>query len=207
MLFKKSNCPVCNQTMKGKYKLSNGEVCTSCAALNVNQRNDSVENITLRYKENNDRLLVFTPQRKIGDALSTIVNIDDTNSMFSVSNKNNPLQVVYKFSEVVGYEIRSPQQTTIVNNDGSRTVTVQNNPIPCFYIKTKTLIGISNNVITKPPLGLDSFLDSCLLSNASKASEPTLNVADELLKFKQLLDAGLITQAEFDAQKQKLLNQ
>lgn len=33
------------------------------------------------------------------------------------------------------------------------------------------------------------------------------SVADELLKFKSLLDAGAITQSEYDAQKAKLLNQ
>jgi hypothetical protein len=37
-------------------------------------------------------------------------------------------------------------------------------------------------------------------------SSSTISVADELLKLKQLLDAGAITQAEFDGQKKKLLN-
>ncbi len=35
----------------------------------------------------------------------------------------------------------------------------------------------------------------------------TSSVADELLKLKQLLDTGAITQDEFDTQKKKLLNQ
>ena len=34
-----------------------------------------------------------------------------------------------------------------------------------------------------------------------------VNVADELLKLKTLLDAGLLTMEEFEAQKSKLLNQ
>lgn len=33
-----------------------------------------------------------------------------------------------------------------------------------------------------------------------------LGVADELIKYKSLLDAGALTQAEFDAQKAKLLS-
>lgn len=37
-------------------------------------------------------------------------------------------------------------------------------------------------------------------------SENKLSVADELLKLKSLLDAGILTQEEFDKQKQKLLN-
>ncbi len=37
-------------------------------------------------------------------------------------------------------------------------------------------------------------------------SVPVQSVADELLKFKSLLDAGAITEDEYNAQKAKLLN-
>ena len=36
--------------------------------------------------------------------------------------------------------------------------------------------------------------------------QPQISVADELLKLKQLLDMGVLTQEEFAQQKQKLLN-
>ena len=39
----------------------------------------------------------------------------------------------------------------------------------------------------------------------SSASDPA-SCADEILKFKQLLDAGVITQEEFDAKRKQLLN-
>lgn len=42
----------------------------------------------------------------------------------------------------------------------------------------------------------------------TKAPEPVNNIAssaDELLKFKQLLDMGAITQEEFDVKKKQLL--
>lgn len=42
-------------------------------------------------------------------------------------------------------------------------------------------------------------------ATAVKAIVSSGSVADELLKLKQLLDAGAITQAEYDAQKKKLL--
>ncbi|MCI8692610.1 MAG: SHOCT domain-containing protein [Lachnospiraceae bacterium] len=38
-------------------------------------------------------------------------------------------------------------------------------------------------------------------------SVPVQSVADELLKFKSLLDAGAITEDEYNAQKARLLNQ
>lgn len=43
-------------------------------------------------------------------------------------------------------------------------------------------------------------------NNTPAASVSPASVADELLKFKSLLDAGAITEAEYNAQKDKLLN-
>lgn len=44
--------------------------------------------------------------------------------------------------------------------------------------------------------------NSRILSNSAKSSP---NVADELKKFKELLDSGAINQEEFEMQKTKLL--
>ena len=41
--------------------------------------------------------------------------------------------------------------------------------------------------------------------NPVTSSNPTISVADELIKFKELLDAGVLTQEEFDAKKNQLL--
>ncbi|QIL51273.1 SHOCT domain-containing protein [Weissella coleopterorum] len=41
-------------------------------------------------------------------------------------------------------------------------------------------------------------------NNIKSVSESS--IADELLKYKELLESGLLTQYEFDEQKQKLLN-
>lgn len=42
-------------------------------------------------------------------------------------------------------------------------------------------------------------------ATAKAPAAPTISAADELLKFKQLLDMGAITQAEFDQKKKQLL--
>lgn len=44
-------------------------------------------------------------------------------------------------------------------------------------------------------------------SENSSSSTSSTSLADELIKLKQLMDAGVITQDEFDAQKKRLLNQ
>lgn len=46
-----------------------------------------------------------------------------------------------------------------------------------------------------------------LLSAKNPTGQPVASVADELLKLKQLLDAGAINQTEYDQQKKKLLGQ
>lgn len=42
-------------------------------------------------------------------------------------------------------------------------------------------------------------------NGGSVKAEPAVSVADELKKFKELLDMGIITQEEFDAKKKQLL--
>ena len=42
-------------------------------------------------------------------------------------------------------------------------------------------------------------------TQAATASAPQVSAADEILKFKQLLDAGVITQEDFDTKKQQLI--
>jgi len=42
-------------------------------------------------------------------------------------------------------------------------------------------------------------------AQAATAAILQLSIADEILKFKQLLDAGVITQEEFDAKKRQLI--
>jgi predicted Zn-dependent peptidase len=57
------------------------------------------------------------------------------------------------------------------------------------------------------------FIDDAILSCEvvpcvqTVAKQPVASVADELKKLKELLDSGVLTQAEFDAQKKKLLAQ
>ncbi len=43
-------------------------------------------------------------------------------------------------------------------------------------------------------------------SKVAPTQSPNISSADEILKFKQLLDAGIISQSEFDQKKRQLLN-
>jgi len=56
-------------------------------------------------------------------------------------------------------------------------------------------------------LYIDDAISVCEVTPCQAKATGVVNVADELLKLKKLLDSGGITQAEYDAQKKKLLNQ
>ncbi len=60
-----------------------------------------------------------------------------------------------------------------------------------------------------PPILLQDKLNGIITANTSHAdkirSTPELEIADEMKKYKDLLDSGVITQEEFDAKKKQLL--
>jgi len=53
----------------------------------------------------------------------------------------------------------------------------------------------------------DAILACEVVPCGQAAAKPPASVADELKKLKALLDSGALTQAEYDAQKKKLLSQ
>ena len=49
------------------------------------------------------------------------------------------------------------------------------------------------------------YLVNAIKNGATQKQESQISVADEIKKFKELLDMGAITQEEFDAKKKQLL--
>ena len=68
-------------------------------------------------------------------------------------------------------------------------------------------LGESSLPTTVYPGGMTAFLKRCKVSQEKpQAAAPAApSAADELLKFKQLLDMGAITEAEYNAKKAQLL--
>ena len=73
----------------------------------------------------------------------------------------------------------------------------------------KTVITIRTGGLPTCDIWIEEAIAVCEVTpcNNQKSSAPVASVADELLKLKKLLDAGGITQAEYDTQKKKLLAQ
>jgi len=91
-----------------------------------------------------------------------------------------PLGAKWNNKQFVIKELRQP---TVTPDSSARTATVA-------VLSTK---------------GLDTSVDLEQAEAAGEIQRPIASVADELLKLKQLLDNGALTQSEFDTQKAKLL--
>ncbi len=92
-------------------------------------------------------------------------------------------------------------------------ITVKDFPRPTFYIKLietqvkknsltyKTVSKMAQDILSSLQLIIDSSTSSPVDSSPAQISS-----ADEIRKFKELLDDGIITKEEFDAKKRELLN-
>jgi hypothetical protein len=83
-------------------------------------------------------------------------------------------------------------------------------------IKTMRINGVDKYVFSVNPGGpmrytvfIDDAIAACEVKPCVEAggTAPVMSVADEIKKLKDLLDSKAITQAEYDAQKKKLLGQ
>jgi hypothetical protein len=70
----------------------------------------------------------------------------------------------------------------------------------------KAVITIKTGGLPTCDIWIEEAIAACEITPCNnQKSAPVNSVADELLKLKKLLDAGAITQTEYDAQKKKLL--
>ena len=72
----------------------------------------------------------------------------------------------------------------------------------------KTVITIRTGGLPTCDIWIEEAIATCEVTPCNnQKSTSTGSVADEIMKLKKLLDAGAITQTEYDAQKKKLLAQ
>lgn len=89
--------------------------------------------------------------------------------------------------------------------------TYANSSIIIKKIKQGSIRGVQKSwFVIAMPLGslslyIDDAISACEVVPCQTKSLENITVADEILKLKKLLDAGAITQAEYDMQKKKLL--
>lgn len=177
------------------------------------------------------RRAAFKETDSIYDGDSLFVSIDKSNRLFFFGHRSGDKgpRVIYSFDEVAGYESDADDVlvTQSVGGIGRAVVgAAVAGPVGAIVgastAKSETRKGrIKENVsirfalplgeqvlpVQKYPGGITEFLKECTFGK-EKAAQPTTaagSVADELLKFKQLLDLGAITEEEYAAKKSQLL--
>lgn len=177
------------------------------------------------------RRAAFKETDSIYDGDSLFVSIDKSNRLFFFGHRSGDKgpRVIYSFDEVAGYESDADDVmvTQSVGGIGRAVVgAAVAGPVGAIMgastAKSETRKGRSKENVSirfalplgeqvlpvqKYPGGITEFLKECT-SGKEKAVQQTTaagSVADELLKFKQLLDLGAITEDEYAAKKSQLL--
>ena len=179
------------------------------------------------------RRKAFKETDSIYDGDSLFVSIDKVNRLFCFGHRGGDKgpRMIYSFDEVAGYESDVPNDLTVTETKGGigRAVigAAVAGPVGAIVgaatAKTETRkgsrskenvsirfalpLGESSLPTTVYPGGMTTFLRSCKASQEKPqvAVPAASSAADELLKFKQLLDMGAITEAEYNAKKVQLL--
>lgn len=179
------------------------------------------------------RRKVFKETDSIYDGDALFVSIDKTNRLFCFGHRGGDKgpRMIYSFDEVAGYESDAPDDLTVTETKGGigRAVigAAVAGPVGAIVgaatAKTETRkgsrskenvsirftlpLGETSLPTTVYPGGMTAFLKRCKVSQEKPrvTDQVTSSTADELLKFKQLLDMGAITEAEYNAKKAQLL--
>ena len=165
-----------------------------------------------------------------GDAL--FVSIDKPNRLFYIGHRGGDKgpRMIYSFDEVAGYESDVPDDLMVTETKGgigravigaavagpvgaivgaatAKTETRKGRSKENVSIRFALPLGESSLPTTVYPGGMTTFLKSCKggQEKPQVAAPVAPSVADELLKFKQLLDMGAITEEEYNAKKAQLL--
>ncbi len=178
-----------------------------------------------------NRRKVFKETDSIYDGDALFVSIDKENRLFYFGHRGGDKgpRMIYSFDEIAGYESDVPDDLTVTETKGgigravigaavagpvgaivgaatAKTETRKGRSKENVSIRFVLSLGESSLPTTVYPGGMTAFLKSCKVSQEKpQAAAPAVSCADELLKFKQLLDMGAITEEEYSLKKSKLL--
>ena len=230
-----AKCPICGQKIGFmlKSQVSDGVICSVCASICPSHPTKTILDMQNYWNTNKERQKIFSPTQKLKSLMSEVVTIDFTNKLFVLGDisKMKVTPIFYSFDEVDGYEFEVQGQKTVTKKKGGITRAIVGGAIAgpvgalvgsgtakeetqttggirVLKIDFNTHAGKTNRLCSNVPTGFTNFLDECMAGKEEKneqQSQPINSFADEIVKFKVLLDQGIITQEEFDAKKKQLL--
>lgn len=224
-------CPICKTKLgiSNKTKVADGLTCGYCASIMSSFQTASIKQIQDCWEENSRRFKNFTETSRLSNMGSKIVVIDDNYRQFYITQaKLKVTPIIYMYSEVEGFyfEAVGEKNVTVKKGGVGRAVvggalfggvgalvgattakqeTKTVGGIRVMKLQINAFYGRKTVIISSPPVGFSEFLNNCTAIKSNVAQPSNFSTADELLKFKALLDQGAITQEEFDEQKIALL--
>lgn len=223
-------CPICGEKLSflSKIKVVDGFVCGYCASVTESSITRTKSEIQSYWNTNNERVKIFNPSQVLKSFGNEQISIDYEHKFFAFGNIKkmvNPPKI-YTFDEVVSFEYKVVKQKTTIEKKGGVGRAIVGNMIAgpvgaivgsntakqnvkteetkLFYIYINSFAGKNTITMSYPPAGLESFLNDCI--SLSQVKETSINNVDEILKYKQLLDTGIITQEDFEKKKKELLS-
>ena len=216
-------------------KTKDESICSECAHIVASPKNFTANEIKLLWQHNHARWQSFTETKILHSPESLYVSIDETHRffIFGRGHGNNQEKVVYSFDEVDSYEYITIKGETVTRKKGvlgravvggliagtagaivggvTAKTTVESTPDMKkikVYLTTRSgkVQEMSSNY--PYPIGFTDFLDRCISGDKiAQNTQPIAanSAADDILKFKALLDQGVITEDEFQAKKAQLL--
>lgn len=223
-------CDVCNSKigLLNNAKISDGTICLSCTQLCSSYRTENISNMKKYFEINNQRKSIFKETQKLKGFASSVIHIDDNNRLFYIGEPKGQFNyIIYSYDEVLDYGYDVIEMNTVSKKKGGITRAVVGGAIAgpvgaivgsstaktvsqtkpgnkTFYINVKTYSGTKKISIFNPPAGLQEFLCKCTTEKNNTFSN--LNTIDEITKYKELFDKGIITEEEFLLKKKQLLN-
>ena len=226
----------CKIKMGSKRKTREGDICSLCASISPSYQTDGVERLKGYWDENHRRWLEFVADQELKSFVSDTITIDHAHKMFYVGSKklkskqfkmNCEEPTVYKFSEIKRYErehIAGKMETkkkggitravvggavagpvgALVGSGTAKTHMKEVGGTDIFRLFL-SYQSIETTRVLRPSNEAIAFFDKCIDDSATN-NKKTTSEADELMKYKNLLDIGAITQEEYEMKKKELLN-
>ena len=216
-------------------KTQDGSICSECAHIVSSPKNYTTEKIRSFWNKNHTRWMNFKETKVLHSPESMNISIDETHRyfLFGRGKGNNQEKVVYSFDEVDSYEYITIKGETVTRKKGVLTRAVVGGMLAgaagaviggatagsvTETTPDRTKIRVHLNTIAGKvcetsanypyPMGFTDFLDRCIYGDScNNEQQQTVahSTADEILKYKSLLDNGIISEEEFQAKKTQLL--
>lgn len=200
-------------------KTLDGRLCNRCAQISIMAKSLNTMDIRKLWALSDRRKGVFSPQ------VFECFCVDYKNRLLSISNSP-----IHRFEELISYEFEEIQPTyetrtrggftrgivggvvagpvgALIGSGTAKKTTIAKGGGRRLHIYFSSFGQTQTYSIDNPKDGMVGLLDKILSEKQNNKEEPMdlSKNAETLLKFKQLLDEGIITQEEFEQKKKALL--